>query len=132
MREDLKCYPYNIQPVLKRLREKTSICALIYSNLSARRIFFTLLMLDEAHFHLSGFIDEQNFRCWEWKIQEFYMKKMTSITRNCVVRNYVRLYCWTILILNAKGFTETVNGERYRLMLNTFLRPVVTHLRNLH
>ena len=31
---------------------------------------------------------------------------------------------------NAEGFTETVNGERYRHMLNTCLRPIVIYLRN--
>ena len=31
---------------------------------------------------------------------------------------------------NTEGFTETVNGEIYRTMLNTFLRHVVIHLRN--
>ena len=31
---------------------------------------------------------------------------------------------------NAEGFTETVNEERYRHMLNKFLRPVVIYLRN--
>ena len=30
---------------------------------------------------------------------------------------------------NAEGFTETVNGERYRYMINTFLSTVI-HLRN--
>ena len=33
---------------------------------------------------------------------------------------------------NAECFTETVNGERYRHMLNIFLRHVVIHLRNRH
>ena len=33
---------------------------------------------------------------------------------------------------NTECFTETVNGERYRHMLNTFLRPVVIHLLNRH
>ena len=33
---------------------------------------------------------------------------------------------------NAEGFTETANGERYRHILNTFLGPVVIHLRNCH
>ena len=31
---------------------------------------------------------------------------------------------------NAEGFTETVNRERYRHMINTFLTPVDIHLRN--
>ena len=33
---------------------------------------------------------------------------------------------------NAEGFTEIVNGERYRHMLNAFLTPVIIHLRNRH
>ena len=42
--------------------------------------------------------------------------------------NIIGLY----FIENAECFTETVNGERYRRMLNTFLRPVIIHLRNRH
>ena len=33
---------------------------------------------------------------------------------------------------NAEDFTETVNGEGYRHMLNSILRHVVIHLRNRH
>ena len=31
---------------------------------------------------------------------------------------------------NIEDFTETVNEEKYRQMLNTFLSPVVIHLHN--
>ena len=33
---------------------------------------------------------------------------------------------------NQENFTETVIGERFWYMFNTFLRPVVIHLRNRH
>ena len=62
------------------------------------------------------------------KSKNFEWKGITSTTRNCVGRNYVRLHFFE----NAEGFTETVNGERYRHMLNTFLRSVVIHLPNSH
>ena len=33
---------------------------------------------------------------------------------------------------NAEGFTETINGEKYRHMHSTFIGPVVIRLRNRH
>ena len=51
---------------------------------------------------------------------------------NCVVRNYKRPHNWLFFFENAEGFTETVNGEGYWHILNTFLKPVVIHLHNRH
>ena len=51
-------------------------------------------MTVETHFHLNGFVNKQNSDIGEWKIQVFKLKGITSPTRNCVVRNYVRPHYW--------------------------------------
>jgi len=69
LREDLKKYPYKIQPghelkehhIAERQRLASEICELI-----DRKILdpMKLISSDEAHFHLCGYINKQNDRRW--------------------------------------------------------------------
>ena len=47
-------------------------------------------------------------------------------------KNYIHNVCVAHTSLKTRKALQTVNGKRYRHMLNTFLRPVATHLRNRH
>ena len=44
---------------------------------------------------------------------------------DCLVRSLVRWLNWAIFFENKQGATVTVNGERYRAMLNEFLFPKI-------
>ena len=87
-------------------------------------------MTDEAHFHLNGFVNKQNLRYWGVENPRIVNEKELHPQRVTV---WCAIMCDRIIgpyfFENAEGFTETVNRERYRQMLNTFLRPVVIHLR---
>ena len=68
----------------------------IYLNFQQEEKNISLLMTDETRFHLNDFVNKQNFR---YSVVEnptiLNEKKITSTTRNCLVRNYVH---WPILL----------------------------------
>ena len=91
------------------------------------------MITDEVHFHSNGFVNKHTFRYWGKEYPKILDEKELHpqrVTVRCTIMcdGIIGLY----FIENAEGFTETVNGERYRHMFNTFLRHVVTHLRNRH
>ena len=84
----------------------------------AKKIIFS----DEAHFDLGGYVNKQNCRIWGTENSHAYIEKPTHPKR-------VTVWCgfWPIGIIGA-FFSEneqreavTVNGDRYRAMLNEFL-----------
>ena len=89
---------------------------------------------DEVHFHLNCFVNEQNFRYWRVENARTIINEEES--RLQCVTMWCAIICDRIIgayfFENAKGLTETVNGEIYRHMLNTFVSPVVIYLRNHH
>ena len=90
-------------------------------------------MTDEAHFHLIAFVNKQNFRYWGVEYPRIVNEKELHPQRVTV---WCVIMCDRIIgpyfFENTECSTETVSGERYRHMLETFLRPVVIHLRNRH
>ena len=61
-------------------------------------------MTFEADFHLNGFVNKQNFRYWEVENPKIVKKKgITSTTRDCVVRNYVRSHYWRIYFFKTQA-----------------------------
>ena len=43
------------------------------------------VLIDEAHFHLNGFVNKQNFKYWGME---------NPRTHNCVVHSYARPHYW--------------------------------------
>ena len=68
LKEDLKCYPYKIQFVQKidqsDYEKRFQFVRLVIEIFQKEVNMCFLLMTDEAHFHLNGFINKQNFRYW--------------------------------------------------------------------
>lgn len=80
-----------------------------------------LWMSDEAHFHLPGYVNKQNFRYWSGENpQELHQKPLHSakVTVWCVM-------CSTGIISPFFFLMKavTVNAERYSEMLRTFFIP---------
>lgn len=85
-----------------------------------RKIIFS----DEAHFHLSGFVNKQNCRIWADENPRELVEKPMHPQR-------VTVWCgfWAGGVIgpfffeNGAGQAVTVTGERYRAMINEFLWP---------
>jgi hypothetical protein len=83
-----------------------------------------LLMSDEAHFDLSGFVNKQNFRYWSSKNpQRFHERPFQSakVTIWCAISLFgiVGPYYFE----DGDGRTVTVNSQCYVSMFENFLRP---------
>lgn len=82
-----------------------------------------IMMSDEAHFHLDGYVNKQNFRYWAASNpQQLHERPLHS--RKVTV--WCGVYVDGIIgpyFFEEDGSTVTVNSARYIEMLNTFLRP---------
>jgi hypothetical protein len=82
-----------------------------------------LIMSDEAHFHLSGTVNKQNFRYWatenprELHQQPLHCERVTvwcGVSRTCIIGPY---------FFRENGRTVSVNTDRYLAMLHDYFLP---------
>uniref|UniRef100_A0A0A9YLJ5 Transposable element Tc3 transposase n=1 Tax=Lygus hesperus TaxID=30085 RepID=A0A0A9YLJ5_LYGHE len=90
-----------------------------------------LLMSDEAHFHLNGFVNKQNCRYYSHENplnlheRPLHSPKVTAwcaLSRKFIIGPY---------FFEEDGNTVTVNSTRYMDMLNNFLRPELRRRRRI-
>ena len=82
------------------------------------------MMSDESHFHLGGYVNKQNCRIWGSKNPKMIIEKRFYPQR-------ITVWCgfWAGRIIapyffeNEAGAAVSVNGLRYRTMINEFLWP---------
>lgn len=130
-RDDLTLYPYKIQMV-QQLKPEDYPRRLQYGktmrNLERSEDDFwnKIIMSDEAHFDLNGNVNKQICRFWADKNPEKYREKplhdkrvtvWAGICSECIIGPF--------FFENDKGEAVTVNGARYRTMIDTFLREEV-------
>ena len=128
LRMDLNLLPYKIQVVhnllpddlQRRLQYATSI-----QQHARTDPHFThyLIMSDEAHFHLDGYVNRQNCRFWgESNPRELHHRQLHP--RKCTVwcgvtsRNVIGPFFFE----SEDGNALTISGERYRDMIDNLLR----------
>ena len=76
---------------------------------------------DETHFDLGDYVNQQNYHIWRTENPHAYIEKPTQPKR-------ITVWCgfWSRGIIgpfffeNEQGEAATVNGDRYRVMLNEF------------
>uniref|UniRef100_A0A8D2J2S7 Transposase n=1 Tax=Varanus komodoensis TaxID=61221 RepID=A0A8D2J2S7_VARKO len=120
---DLKLHPYKM--VLAQ-----ELSEVVYANrraLSAgilqRVPAAAVLSSGEVHFHISGAVNKQNFRCWaKHNPRELHEGPLHSpcLTVWCAVAHFGVIGPY---FFEEGGATVTVTSERYIEMLETFLRP---------
>ena len=83
-----------------------------------------IIMNDEAHFHLKGYVNEQNCHFWDSENPKMYIKKP-------LYPQGVTVWCgfWAggiigpyVFFFNEAGAAVSVNGLRFRTMINKFLQ----------
>lgn len=127
----LKLVPYKIQVVQELLPAdyRARLAYAIHFQELARqepRFISNLIMGDEAHFHLSGYVNKQNMRFWG-------TENPRVVHQCCLHPVKVTIWCGVhaekvlgpYFFEDDTGNTLTVNGERYREMLENFVRPAV-------
>lgn len=137
LHSDLHFYPYKIQ-VVHKLKEADKLVRVAFCRQFLQILenddnqLNFLLMTDEAHFHLSGFVNKQNHRYWAAENpQQFHEKPLHDLR--------VTVWCGVSAfgIVGPYFFEEndvavTINSERYIHMLETFLWPELQRRRQNH
>ena len=129
LHKDLKFHPYKIQIThhlhegdnVKRLQFCEKMQELIAEN---PNFLATVIMSDESNFHLSGYVNKQNFRFWssqnprETHSVPLHSEKVVvwcAVTATDVIGPY--------FFEDENGRATTVNSENYVTMLRTGLIP---------
>jgi hypothetical protein len=135
VKRDLRLYPYKIQLVQTLMpndySERIQFSQWLLQSVSENSSFIeNLFMSDEAHFTLSGCVNKQNCRFWAstnphlLHESPLHSEKVTvwcAISAQHIIGPY--------FFENESGNAVTVNGDRYRTMLQSFFLPGL-HLRN--
>ena len=76
----------------------------------------------EAHFDLGGFLNKQNYRIWGTENPHAYIEKTAQTKRFTVWCGFwSRGIIGPFFFENEQEEAVTVNGDRYRAMVNEFL-----------
>ena len=129
LHRSLHMHPYKIM-VVQELSEsdyetRTNLSRDILQSIPPTSV---TICSDEAHFHLSGTVNKQNFRYWSQNNpRELHQRPLHSpkVTIWCAVGSFG---VWGSYFFEEGGATVTVTSDRYCEMLERFLRPKVTQL----
>ena len=132
LHNDLQMHPYKMmfaQELSERDTETRRTCCLeIQQHVPHAAIGF---FSDEAHFHLCGSVNKQNFRYWaESNPRELHERPLhcPRVTVWCAVAEFG---IWGPYFFEENNVTVTVNSNRYCDMLETFLRPKLNMLHDM-
>lgn len=134
---DLKLFPYKIQ-LAQELLPRDEEQRLRYANKFVRlatenpNFLNNLIMSDEAHFHLNGYVNKQNCRIWGKENPKVVHQRQLHPLR-CTV------WCGIMadrvigpyFLEDNDERPQTITGAVYRTMLENFLRPAVENNSNL-
>ena len=129
LHRSLHMHPYKIM-VVQELSEndyetRATLCRDILQAISPTSV---LICSDEAHFHLSGMVNKQNFRYWsDSNPRHLHEQPLHSpkVTVWCAMGNFG---VWGPYFFEEEGSTVTVTSDRYCEMLERFLCPKVIRL----
>lgn len=124
LHHDLRFHPYKmvvVQELFERDYEnRVRSCANILQNVPEDAV---VLFSDEAHFHLSGCVNHQNFRYWSGQNPRELHEKPLHNDRVTVWCAVARVGIIGPYFFEEDGATVTVNSQRYTHMINNFLAP---------
>lgn len=132
--KDLKMFPYKVQTVQQLLpadRQSRINYSQAILNLHHEEdnFFSKIIMSDEAHFHLSGYVNKQNLRFWGTENpQVIHEEPLHALKLTVWCGIYAEKVIGPYFFEDAVGNTVTVNGDRYREMINDFLLPQIDEL----
>lgn len=130
LRYDLSFHPYKIM-VVQELKpadfeNRKNCCQEMLNRIPEESTFFSS---DEAHFHVSGSVNKQNFRYWaEVNPRQLHQRPLHSpkVTVWCAVS---KLGIIGPYFFEEDEKTVTVTSQRYLSMLKDFFEPKLNKLR---
>lgn len=129
LHKNLRFHPYKIQ-MAQQLKQQDNISRLHFANefiaiLNENgNVLNNLFMSDEAHFYLNGYVNKQNYRYWaDRNPMQLHERPLHSekVTVWCAVS--AQMIIGPYFFEDDNGRAVTVNGERYREMLQQFFIP---------
>lgn len=120
VKKKLHFYPYKIT-VLQELHQpdfqkRVDYCNWFNGNLRDNNMLDKTFFSDEAWFHLSGYVNSQNYRTWSAENPHVYQEAPL---------HPLKVGVWIAMsrrrIVGPIFFDDTVNAERYRAMLQVFI-----------
>lgn len=124
LHSNLNMHPYKMMVTqelsIRDFETRRALCEDILQNIPPTAV---VIFSDEAHFHLAGTVNKQNFRYWaEGNPRELHQRPLHSphVTVWCGVAEFG---VWGPYFFEEDGQAVTVNSNRYCHMLETFLRP---------
>jgi len=134
LHEDLKFHPFKIQMVQRLphdLNQRSECCRKFLQIIERTPQFLDhLIMSDEAHFHLNGYVNKQNFRYWAAENPDMLHQKplhSEKVTVWCGVSAFGVLGAY--FFENATGQSVMVLSDRYVDPLREFLNDELCRLR---
>ncbi len=131
LHDDLNYHPYKLlmtqellptDPAARLDFSQRVLLAIEEDELSLNKILFT----DEAHFYLHGDVNSHNMRYWSYQNPRLIKEKPLHSPKITVWAGVA-----SFGVIGPYVFEGTVNGERYRQMLNEFLLPELRRRRKL-
>ncbi|GBN79769.1 hypothetical protein AVEN_56597-1 [Araneus ventricosus] len=124
LHEDLKFHP-NKMMLVQEMKEcnwpnRKKCCEVLLENVVPDDV---VLSSDEAHFHLSGCVNKQNFRYWaESNPRQKHERPLHTehVTVWCAVSHLGAIDAY---FFEENNETVTVNSQRYVHMLRSFVQP---------
>lgn len=124
LRYDLSFHPYKIM-IVQELKptdfeNRRNCCQEMLNRIPEPSTFFSS---DEAHFHLSGNVNKQNYRYWaENNPRELHQRPLHApkVTVWCAVSKFGVIGPY---FFEEDGRSVTINSERYLAMLEDFFEP---------
>lgn len=121
---DLQFHPYKImmaqELTVADYAKRRELCEQMLARIPPAAVFFSS---DEAHFHLSGAVNKQNFRYWAENNPRIIHERPLHSPKLTVWCAVSQLGVIGPYFFEEEGVTVTVNSERYVSMLENFLQP---------
>ena len=133
----MKFHPYNLQVVQqllhRDLQARQTFCTQLLEMINSEPDFLNnFIMSDKAHFHLSGYVNRQNFRYWaSTNPNQIHERSLHSAKVAVWCGMSVQGIVGPYIFENDAGDGVTLTSDRYIVMLKQFVMQEMLH-KNIH
>lgn len=136
LKEELLLHPYKIQTTMG-LEPGDPAARLNFARRFINRVeqdptfLHRLVISDEVHFELGGYVNRQNFRIWGTENPRVVIRNTLHPQKLTVWCGMTSTQIFGPYFFEEDGRRVTVNSERYSNMLEDFLLPIIGYESNL-